>query len=123
LKAKPPEMPKSFTSSGESYEFWEARYDLNDFNSAMDFLDREEDFQQTDLEEDDHGEPIKIYYDWLERGKSSGAVENIKPQGGLTFKSFFTSGPGMKSPLKGKNVCLSGNGVLKTFFKTLSNID
>jgi SEC-C motif/Protein of unknown function (DUF2384) len=97
MSAKPPEMPKLFTSSGEPYEFWEARYDLSDFHQAMDSLDREEDFQQADIEEDDRGSPIKIFYDWLERGKSSGEIKEIKPRKGLTFKSFFTGGPGMES--------------------------
>lgn len=97
LQAKPPEMPNLFTSSGEKYEFWEARYDLSDFHKAIDFLDQEEDFQQTDLDENDHGNLLKVFYDWLERGKSSGKIQEIKTQTGLTLKSFFTSGPGMKS--------------------------
>ena len=97
LQAKPPEIPQLFTSSGEKYEFWEARYDLNDFHKAIDLLDHEEDFQQTDLEEDDRGNPINVFYDWLERGKSSDKIKEIKPRGGLTLKSFFTSGPGMES--------------------------
>jgi hypothetical protein len=70
---------------------------LSDFHKAINLLDCEEDFQGSDLEEDDHGQPIKIYYDWLERGKSSGENKKIKPGGGLTFESSFTSGPGMES--------------------------
>ena len=97
LNAMPPKMPTLFTSSGEKYEFWEARYDLSDFYKAIVLLDNEEDFQQTELEEDNQGNPIKVFYDWLERGKSSGEIKKIKPQGGLTLKSFFTSGPGMES--------------------------
>ena len=97
LKSKPPEMPQLFTSSGEKFEFWEARYDLTDFNNALDLLDQEEDFQQTDSDEDDQGNLLKAFYDWLERGKSAGQIEQIKPQGGLQLKSFFTSGPGMES--------------------------
>ena len=97
LKVKPPEMPKLFTSSGEKLEFWEARYDLANFHRALDFLDQEEDFQQTDLDEDDKGNPLKVFYDWLERGKSSGQIKQIKPPGGLQLKSFFPSGPGMES--------------------------
>ena len=97
LQAKPSELPDLFTSSGEKYEFWEAHYNLSDFHKALDLLDQEEDFQESDSEADDHGRPITIYYDWLERGKSSGEIKQIKPQGGLTLKSFFTSGPGMES--------------------------
>jgi hypothetical protein len=97
LNAKPIELPTLFTSSGEKYEFWEARYDLGDFHKAIGLLDNEEDFQQTELEEDNQGNPIKVFYDWLERGKSSGEIKKIKPTGGLTLKSFFTSGPGMES--------------------------
>jgi hypothetical protein len=97
LQAKPPEIPQLFTSSGEKYEFWEARYDLNDFRMAIDLLDHEEDFQKTDLEEDDRGNPIDVFYDWLERGKSSDKIKEVKPRDGLTLKSFFTSGPGMES--------------------------
>ena len=98
LKVKPPEMPNLFTSSGEKLEFWEARYDLANFHKALDFLDQEEDFQQTDLDEDDKGNPLKVFYGWLERGKSSGQIiKQIKAQGGMQFKSFFTSGPGMES--------------------------
>jgi hypothetical protein len=97
LKAKPPEIGPLLTSSGEKYEFWEARYDLSDFHKAVDFLDREKDFQQADVEEDDQGDPIKISYDWLERGKSSEGTQKIKPQEGLTLKSFFANGPGMES--------------------------
>ena len=97
LNAKPSKIPDLFTSSGEKYEFWEARYDLNDLQKAMGHLDHEKDFQESGLEEDDQGEPIKIYYDWLERGKSSGEIKKIKPRGGLTFESSFTRGPGMES--------------------------
>jgi uncharacterized protein YecA (UPF0149 family) len=97
LKVKPTEMPKLFTSSGEKFEFWEARYDLTDFHKALDLLDQNEDFQQTDLDEDHQGNPLKVFYDWLERGKSSGQIKRIKPQSGLQLKSFFTSGPGMES--------------------------
>ena len=97
LQVKPPEMPKLFTSSGEKLEFWEARYDLTDFHRALDLLDQEEDFQKTDLDEDDQGNPSKVFYDWLERGKSSGRIKKIKPQGGLQLKSFFMSGLGMES--------------------------
>jgi hypothetical protein len=97
LKSKPPKMPKLFTSSGEKLEFWEARYDLTDFHKALNLLDQEEDFQQTDLDEDDQGNPLKVFYDWLERGKSAGQIKQIKPPGGLQLKSFFTSGPGMES--------------------------
>ena len=97
LKSKPPKMPQLFTSSGEKFEFWEARYDLTDFHNAMDLLDQEQDFQQTDSDEDDQGNLLKAFYDWLERGKSSGQIKQIKPPGGLQLKSFFTSGPGMES--------------------------
>jgi hypothetical protein len=97
LRAKPPKMPELFTSSGEKFEFWEARYDLADFHKAMNYLDQEEDFQQTELEEDDRGDSIKAFYDWLERGNSAGKIKEIGPQGGLILKSFFTSGPGMES--------------------------
>jgi hypothetical protein len=97
LSAKPPEIPKLFTSSGEKFEFWEARYDLADIHKALDLLDQEEDFQQTDSDEDEQGNPIKVFYDWLERGKSAGQIKQIKPQSGLQLKSFFTSGPGLES--------------------------
>ncbi|MBU4353728.1 MAG: SEC-C domain-containing protein [Proteobacteria bacterium] len=97
LKAKPPEMPKLFTSSGEKLEFWEARYDLTDFHKALDLLDQEEDFQQTDLDEDDQRKPLKVFYDWLERGKSAGQIKQIQPPGGVQLRSFYTSGPGMES--------------------------
>ena len=98
LRVKPPAMPKLFTSSGEKLEFWEARYDMTDFDKAIDLLNQKEDFQQTDFEEDDQGKPLKVFYDWLERGKSFGQINQGKAQeGGLHLKSFFTSGPGMES--------------------------
>jgi len=97
LQAKPPELPQLFTSSGEKMEFWQARYDLTDLYRAMEFLDQEEDFQQSDIEEDDRGNLSKIYYDWLECGESIGQIKELKHGAGLTLKSFFTQGPGRES--------------------------
>ena len=97
LNAKPPKIPELYTSSGEKYEFWEARYDLSDLLKAMNLLGKKEEFQLTDLKEDDQGNPIDAFYDWLERGNSSDKIRKIPSQGGLTLKSFFTNGPGMKS--------------------------
>ncbi|WP_449245424.1 SEC-C metal-binding domain-containing protein [Desulfobacca acetoxidans] len=97
LQAKPPTIPQLFTSSGEKLEFWEARYDLGDLSKTMDLLDRAEEFQLTELKEDDRGNPIDIFYDWLELSNSSEKIKEATPPGGLTVKSFFTSGPGMES--------------------------
>jgi hypothetical protein len=97
LKAKPPQFPKIMTSSGEELAFWESRYDLDDFNKAINRLESEEDFEETDIAEDSQGNLVKAVYDWLERGRSSHKVKDVKPQEGLTFKSFFTGGPGKKA--------------------------
>lgn len=97
LQAKPSELPQMFTSSGEKLEFWRALYDLTDLYKAMDLLDQEEDFQQCDIEEDERGNLIKGYYDWLECGKAMGKIEKLNHGAGLTLKSFFTGGPGHES--------------------------
>ena len=119
LKVKPPELTKLFTSSGEEFEYWEARYDLAAFDEALDLLDQREDFQQTDLDTDDQGEPVKVFYDWLERGESSEhMIKQIKPQGGLQLKSFFTNGPGRESyRILGSITLESGRLVLTTYSK------
>jgi hypothetical protein len=97
LQAKPPTIPQLFTSSGEKLEFWEARYDLGDLSKAMDLLDHEEEFQQTDSKEDDLGNPIDVFYDWLELNNSSEKIKETTTPGSMTLKSYFTSGPGMES--------------------------
>lgn len=93
LQSKPPQFPHVLTSSGEELTFWEARYDLNDFIGATDRLEQEEDFEEINFDEDTRGNPVKVVYDWLERGKSINKIKDIKPQEGLIFKSFFTRGP------------------------------
>ncbi len=70
LQSRPPQIPKMVTSSGEELAFWEARYDLMDFLAALDRLEEEEDFEETNYSEDGQGNPLKVVYDWLERGKS-----------------------------------------------------
>jgi hypothetical protein len=97
LRVKPPTIPQLFTSSGEKLEFWEARYDLADLSKAMDLLDREEELQLTELKEDDQDNPIEVFYDWLEISNSPERIGEIAPPGGITLKSYFTSGPGMGS--------------------------
>jgi hypothetical protein len=97
LQSKPPQFPQVLTSSGEELTFWEARYGLNDFIEVMDRLEREEDFEETNFDEDSQGNPLKVVYDWLERGKSIQKIKDIKVQEGVIFKSFFTRGPGQEA--------------------------
>jgi hypothetical protein len=97
LQSMPPQIPKVVTSSGEELAFWEARYDLMDFLGALDRLEEKENFEETLSNKDSQGNPLKMVYDWLERGKSINNIKDIKPKDGLTFKSFFTQGPGQES--------------------------
>ena len=97
LKSVPPQIPKVVTSSGEELDFWVARYDLMDFLAALDRLEEEEDFEKTNYSEDGQGNPLKVVYDWLERGKSIHKIKDIKVKNSLTLKSFFSQGPGQGS--------------------------
>lgn len=97
LQSMPPQIPKVVTSSGEELAFWEARYDLMDFLAALDRLEEEEDFEETNYSEDGQGNPLKVVYDWLERGKSIHKIKDIKVKNALTLKSFFSQGPGQES--------------------------
>ena len=97
LQSMPPKMPKVVTSSGEELAFWEARYDLMDFPEALYRLGEEEDFEETSYTEDDQGNPVKVVFDWLERGQSIQKIKDIKVKNALTLKSFFSEGPGHES--------------------------
>jgi hypothetical protein len=97
MKSMPPKMPKVVTSSGEDLAFWEARYDLMDFQEALCRLEEEEDFEETSYTEDGQGNPVKVVFDWLERGQSIQKIKDIKVNNALTLKSFFSQGPGHES--------------------------
>jgi hypothetical protein len=97
LQSMPPKMPKVVTSSGEELAFWEARYDLMDFLAALDRLEEEENFEETSYTEDGQGNPVKVVFDWLERGQSIKKIKDIKVKNALTLKSFFSQGPGHES--------------------------
>jgi hypothetical protein len=114
LKAKPSQLPKILTSSGEELTFWESRYELDDFDEATNRLESEEDFEETDIVEDSQGKRVKAVYEWLERGKSIQKIKDVKPLEGPILKSFFTRGPGREAyRLLGTVILEPGQLVLK----------
>lgn len=111
LEASPQKLPKLLTSGGEELTFWEARYDLINLPEAALRLQSQEDFEEAEWQEDSRGRVKKVFFNWLEKGKSSGKNKAKSRQTGIVLSTAFTTGPGEESFRVLGNIVLETNSL------------
>jgi hypothetical protein len=105
-QVSPDQSPLIITSSGEELTFCQARYDLAGLDKAVDRLESQEDFAESEWEEDENGQILNISFSWLEKGKSARKAKKIRRQPGIKAETFLSPGPGQETSRVLGNVTL-----------------